>query len=239
MSEDNAYTDIYDNYDKAVVDFVRTNLRWPQGPTGKNLVTVFATPERAFAQVWKRLHPSSDSKLTVQKTAPLPFGTVNRISEPYDPKRDRKGVFRKWCESADGLTYYNMRWPRPVNLLYEITLWTRNLRDLDSLANQLYEQFTEAGPRTYLTVDHPPVLGEKIIHTTITDDRRLPLVEASDKQRTLRRVITLQLEGWISRETTTTGIVETVITSIEEDTGGDFDEDDLIVLEEITVTEAD
>lgn len=219
---------IYSTYDHAVVDFVRGNLRWHKkvGEAAK-VPCVFATPERAFAEVAKRVKANKDTMLATQKKYPLPFISIDRASMTYDPRRDNRAVIKKMAWNTDRTLYFNQPWPSPMIYLYTTTFWTRNLHDLDDLGNQLYFLFM-SGPIAYLLVKHPFPMGNKLVYTTVSEDRKLPVTETPNKQRVLRRAITLRVEGWLVPKYETTPVVRQVITEIR-----DMETED--VLETITV----
>ena len=221
MAFSEADTQLYANYDKAVVDFIHNNLKWPPVlDLQKPLLCVFATPERAFAQVEKRLPEISDG---VQKKYPLVFCSIDRLSDDYDPERDSRAGLRRFGLTEDRSKYYNMSWPLPVTLLYQVTIWSRQLRDLDGLATQLRMLFTRPGAMSYIEVDHPFPMCKRIVPIREAESRRLPMIEAADQQRVLRREVSLELTGWLIRAPEEVGIVEKVTTEI-------YDSDDLETL---------
>jgi len=211
------YVQIYDGYDKAVIDLLHRRLRSPPAESGAPLLCVFATPERAFAQVWKRLESRKDD---AQKTFPLSFASVDMTDADPDPPRDRPGDLRRfasyWDRQAGREVFVALPWPRPVTLTYQATFWTRDKIDLDDLLVQLLLLATVPGAGLYLSVQHPEPMGERLVYLRITGTERLSAIEAPDRQRMLRMVATLEIDGWIARPARPYGRVEKVTSELYE-----------------------
>lgn len=215
------YTQLYRNYDCAFVNFVHNGLRYPPVPDlARPLVCVFATPERAFAQIDKRLPDTPDD---AQKKYPLSFASIDRLSVEYDISRGRRAKLRRFMYNADSTGFWHMDWPIPVVLTYQVTLWSRLLRDLDDLNMQMHLLFELTGPVTYIEVDHPFPMDSKIILAKLTESRQLPFVESPDAQRTVRRENTITMDGWIVRAPEEVGMVASIGVTVY-----DSDTDDLL-----------
>jgi len=203
-----SWTQVYRNYDRAFVDFIHLGIKYPPVPDdARPLVCVFATPERAFAQIDKRLPDTPDD---AQKKYPLSFASIDRLAVEYDIKRDRRAKLRRFMYNADRTKFWHMDWPIPVVLTYQVTLWSRLLRDLDDLNMQMHLLFPLTGPIAYIEVDHPFPMDSKIILARLTESRQLPMIESPKSQRTIRRENTVTMEGWIVRAPEEVGIVESI-----------------------------
>lgn len=222
MIETDSTIQVYENYDKAFVQWVHNTCYWPFDSDARKKVTcVFSSPERAFAQIWKRLRPTEDSNGYRQKKIPLPFLSVNRVPGwSYDNTRDNIFPLSKYDTESD--TYATGSWPIPITLTYNLSLWSRNLKDEDGLAMQLYRSMG-VGPLLVLPVDHPEPIGSKSSTLKMEGDVRLEPIVGAEKQRIMRREFTLSMTGWITREDgpTTTLPVETVHSHIEDETTGE------------------
>lgn len=189
----------YRGADKAVVDLIHQGLKYPPNKDAQPLMCVFAVPERAFAQIWKRLGQPEDS----QKVIPLPFASIDRTDVVHDPNRERPAVLKRmgslWDKDKGEEIFYEMAWPIPVNVTYQVTFWARLLRDLDDLVLQLRMLFDVPGQGKYLSVEFPFPMDTRIVWTHINEVRRLPLVETSEKQRSLRSVVELEMSGWLAK----------------------------------------
>jgi len=203
-------TQFYWNYDKSVVDLFHNSIRYPPNESGEPLLCVFATPERAFAQVWKRLGETSK-----QKTHPLLFASIDRVGEDFDTTRERNASLRRFAHTWDPHKgqekWYSMQWPEPIKFTYQVTFWSRELRDLDSVVQQLHKVFSSPGFGKYVSVDHPFPMNERLVWTSVREVKRLPVVEDPNKQRTLRLAVTLVMLGWLVVEPQEHGIVEKIV----------------------------
>lgn len=198
-------------YDEAVIRLMADNLNYPpERERQKPILTVFATPDRAFARATERLQKKYPERRFDNNRYPLPIVSVDPLDSQHDPSRDRPARLRRVLVSEDGQTYYGTRWPSPENRLYQVTVWVRLKRDLD----WLHEQFIRMFPTlryTYLTITHPSPVGSKLVFIKIVDQRILPKIEGPDRKPIFKRVYTLQVEGWIVRAEEETGLVETII----------------------------
>lgn len=192
------YTQLYDNYDKAFVDWVR-QLRY----RGRPVLSVFATPERAFAQVRRQLRERKEEDL---KVIPLPFVSIGRGSAAFDPGRFNPNKFPILYRTKDWIKHYTSRFPQPVVIPYQVDVWTRLLRDLDDLTIQLHTMLT--ANFTYLRVDHPFPFGWRIVFTVLSEVADASELEVGEEQRTLRRVFRFGVNGWVTYPAETIGIVE-------------------------------
>ncbi|MCK9254000.1 MAG: hypothetical protein M0P55_14710 [Clostridiales bacterium] len=208
---------LYENYDRVIVDLVHQNLIWSPDDVRppRPVVCVFASPERAYAQVWKRMNLTEDDVLKRQKVTPLPFIAINRISEEDDPSRANVARMIRLSWDVDRTVYFGMDWPIPKLVLYEMTIYTRNQRDQDWLVQQMSTTFPPGGYKPLL-IDHPMPMGQKRCSVRISEDRRQPTITAPDKQRTLLRTLTMEVTGWLVRPKKEYPVVERVITTVEQ-----------------------
>ena len=199
----------YRGADKAIVDLIHQNLGYPPTADRRLLECVFAVPERAFAEYWK--HRGATDK---QKTIRLPFASIDRIDVTHEPERDRPAVVARmgslWDAEEGREIFYEMPWPLPVMVTYQITFWARILFDLDDLILQLRMLFDKPGQGKYLTVEYPFPMDTRLVWTTLGEVQRLPQIEAAERQRVLRSTVLLRMQGWLSRPARFYGRVETV-----------------------------
>jgi hypothetical protein len=203
-------TQLYSNYDRAVADFIH-RLRFPPTPGEERPVLhVFATPERALAQVERKLRNRPDRANTA---FPLPFLSVERLSEDFDMNRTSRATFRRmWQRETDrGTRFYSMPWPVPMNLTYQLTMWADQIQDINYLLVQFVGLF-DNGKLIYLTVPHPFPLEQRIVATELAEIAKVPMVGEPEAERLVRRTMTFVVYGWVSREALEYGRVEKVIT---------------------------
>ena len=221
-----AVTQLYSGYDAQVA-----NLLHMLTHGGRPVLHVFATPERAFAQVERKLKNRPDE---AQRVFPMPFLSLERLSETFDPKRASRARIRRLMVSKDGTRYAGMKFPIPVNLLYQISIWTKQIRDITDLIVQWFQLFDHT-PLRYLTVNHPLPMGERLVAAITREVTSVPMIPEAEKQRVIRRVITLEVGGWIIYKPDFYGIVEKV--SVDFRDSDDVDTDDGDCLEGMEVTE--
>lgn len=186
----------YKAYDQALASWIHEGVRLR---SDKKVILVFASPERAFAEVAKRLKITDPGDpIALQKRVPLPFSSLNFIAAPYDAKRENSVRLTRVGYQPGDLTSYTVPWPIPVTLIYEWTLWTRTLDDLQEMGDQFLMLFSK-GMLALIDVVMPGPLGTLIVQTQMAEDKRLPVIQGDDKQVLMQRVFTIRMSGWIAR----------------------------------------
>jgi len=194
------WTPLYSNYDHAIVDYVHGFSY-----KGKPILCVFATPERALSQARLAIKKQTGVDHDL-KTIPLPIFSINRISQVFDPDRYVKYDFNREFPIADESAFVHVERPRPEKITYDVSLWTRNLKDIDSVYGQIVRSLRS--DCVYLTVTHPEPFNELSCHTMLTDARNTSVLEPIGEQRTLRRVFPFVMDAWICYIPTTVGRIE-------------------------------
>jgi hypothetical protein len=210
------YVQVYDNCDKAVASWLRRSLVWPPGPNGKRVFVDFMTPERAFAQIEERMHAPKGSTIEKQKVIPLPFTSINRLGETFDPKRSHHWARQRYAQTTEGST--TVPWPQPYNIGYSANFWGRTLRDLDWLTGQVRLLFGEAN-YTYLTVRYADPVGLQQTFFQLEEDRKMPTIDSAEGQPVFRREMSVRLDGWLFRTPLDYLLIDTVETDIYHDEG--------------------
>jgi hypothetical protein len=203
------YVQIYRNYDKAVVDWVRLN-RYRDKP----ILTVFATPERAFGQIRHLIRQKRGEDPGV---VPLPFVSLGRVMGAHDWTRFNASQIRRMYYNPDQTKYYGTKMPQPITLTYQIDIWCRDLTDLDAQWSQFLLRLSN-GKDVYLTVDHPFPFGERIVLFTYEGFQDRSELEPVENKRVLRRSLTFQGNAWVVYPADEVGIVKTQHIQIWEST---------------------
>ena len=230
------YVQMWSNYDKAVVTKCHTLIHYAQDTT-KNDVSyripcVFATPDRAFAQMRsqiarKRGIPIDDIK---NLSIPLPIISLSRVTQKLDLSRYVRHIFNRLYTDPSTGTYLGMIRPQPWDMTYQVDVWARNIQDLDEIAAQIVLWLR--ADEFYLTVNHLIPMGERIVLTQLTDVADNSKMESGEDKRTLRRTFTFVVHGWIVHEPREARIVRKIVTDIYDFT----DEYDPVFLDQIVVT---
>jgi hypothetical protein len=103
--------------------------------------------------------------------------------------------------------------PQPVDLTYQVDIWARNNKDIESIKNQfvLWLRYNEF----YLHVTHPDPFGPRIVLTELRGIRDSSKVESLNEQRTLRRTLTFVVHGWLCSAPIYADVIRRAIVDIE------------------------
>lgn len=201
---DTPWVDIYSNVDNRFVEWVHSVVHYYDDDSEDyhKVPLVFATPERAFAQMKKRLEkkmgPREDGKRQnpTPKVVPLPFGSVNRLNHAYDHTRYTKFWNHKmWLDEDTGVLYGSPAKPQPITFNYQVDFWARLLRDLDMFTAQIVKQLRS--DQIYLKVDYGFPEKELLTRFVLQDFRDLSQLEPGNEQRALRKGFTFEVQAWI------------------------------------------
>lgn len=187
------WVDVYDNCDKAFVTYVHSLLYW-DGIKETNLLCVFATPERALARIQKRIADKTGQDIA-SVPIPLPFASISRMTEQYDPERYTRAELRRIYTNQAGTRYLHTFKPQPWTLTYQTQIWARNLRDLDAFRNQFITSLR--GNEAYLNVKYAEPFGTLLNRIQLDSVNDASEIETNEEQRILRRVFTFKMETWI------------------------------------------
>ena len=238
MSVPRRYTQIFGNYDKAfslkIHDTVFYRTQDAKGIDIRRPVpVVFATPERAFAQVAKQIarkQQAVDISKDDYKNIPLPIISISRTSPSPDWKRFVQVKLRKLKYDLRKDKYLATYMPFPLDLPYQIDVWTRTIDDLDDITNQLILWLR--ANEFYLHVSHPEPFGDRIVLVEfgqVNDTSQLD--PKNEEQRSLRRTLTYNVHGWLCRETEDIWRAEQVITDFYTNDGsGGWDHVDRVTV---------
>ena len=201
-------TQVYANYDKAFVDWVH-QLKY----NGKSVMCVFATPERAFAQVERQIRVRANAR---PKVFPLPFVSIQRISTTFEQSRYNNGKYRSLYYMPSKGKWVGTKKPQPISLAYEVNFWARLLEDLDSFGMQILQRMRPA--EFWIQVDHPNPVFQRNVLVTMEDMRDFSQIEPEEKQRVLRRIYPFKVHGWLCFPSEEYGRVEKVVTEVYDNT---------------------
>lgn len=216
------FSALFRDYDKAVVRWVRSVLRYNNRP----LMCVFATPERAFAQAERILTerggslpnrspdqpPAGRTDDRKPVVIPVPISSVDLTSYALDRSRYVEYTHRRVYYLPETKRYVNVKRPLPMNLTYNISIWARLLEDLDDFLGQLYMQTRIS--EFYLPVTHKYPIGDKIVLSFLLDPKDDPKVHEVGKNRLLRRVFPIKICGWLCYDPYEISRIEKVTTRV-------------------------
>lgn len=231
----------FDGYDKSMIRWILNRVK----RDGKAVPTVFAAPERAFGQLAKVLNKRKrgvKGSAYTQKTIPLPFMSLSRLTDRQDfERRWHKGRIRK-LQALDGSgarmpvpkfelpgdtveetvasgfnAWEQQRFPSPVIIPYQLDAWAKELRDLDLIYKHIVTSMT-SGDLAYLEVKHPApwnwlLRGFRWTGMTNNSDLEVP---GDGSERALRYTFTFEVEAWIMMPSDTVKAVKAAQVAVRE-----------------------
>ena len=157
-------TQIYDNYDRALAKWLSSLLYMRGTEHQRTLLIVFATPERAFGEAGNKFRDGKKGE--TPEVVPLPFMSISRTGMALDAYRHNVVRMSRVLEGTHKKTgqklWMGMRWPLPVSIDYEISLWARNRMDLDNITEQIILRF-DLHNVGWTFVNHPEPMGMQLI----------------------------------------------------------------------------
>lgn len=179
-------------YDQALVTWLNDNL--PPLLPGRTTQILVATGRKSFSEAFT-------ARVVDNRTLVFPRMSIRRIGKSGDPQRFNSYTIRRlgWCDPPDGDVEKRLRrakFPAPVNLTYQVDLWTRFVKEMN-----LWEQkilFSFAPELIYLQIRPDDVYGDKryavFLEGEIADNSDL---EPGEGERQVRRTLTLRAECWL------------------------------------------
>lgn len=227
---------LYYNYDKSVVDKVHSLIHYTQDKNKKDVSykvpCVFASPDRAFAQVKRQIARKTGRTEEDIKKVPLPMASISRISQNLDLTRYVRYRFNRLYNSPTEEKYIGMDRPSPWDLIYQIDIWTHTIADLDMLTAQIVQWMR--ADEFYLDVEHLFPMGPKIVLTQFRGMVENSKIDTgTEDKRTLRRSFTYVVHGWVSHPPIDAPIVKKIVVDFYDNT----DALDPVFLEQIVVYE--
>lgn len=201
------YVEIYNNYDRAVMDWLSATFLYKEN---KPLEKVFATPERAWAQMKDKFSLSS------LKEVPLPFGSLSQVSWVIDPARysyrdSRIARYRDNDSIVDGFQR-----PVPVNLGYQFHVWSKIKKHQDWFRNQWFRTF--AGTiETFITVEHTGSLfGTRLVSLLSDSVDDANNLEPGLEGPLFTTIFSFTVGGWVTRDDFVNGVVKKIYHEIRD-----------------------
>lgn len=213
-----AIVDQFILYDEGVKRWVRQLM-----VNGESILTVIASPDRAFAAMQRLLDKRKGEKSARTKRAiPLPASSIQRTTESFDLMRfyGQNNKFRKRTPFADAARTkkYEVVAPKPYDFAYQIEYWCRWNKTASKIRTWILQQFQSH--ETFLLVDLTPIdkiWGRKAIPVqldNISDTSDLEPGEAAERR--VRLTVTFTLKGWIFVPKVAKHTVHTVCVDIAE-----------------------
>lgn len=205
-------TPIYDTYDKAIAAWFNTWLylktRDKTDPRrcivngDKPVPIVFASPDRAFGQAAQRLCPGKEINFDTPgaiKAIPLPFASLDMSGDPeFDRARWSNRRVRYAGISYDNREMLQYKYPTPINLTYQLSIWAKTKLELDQYTADFIRQFR--GDELFIKVLHGNGFGIRCIPVLWEAVQQAVDLEPAQGSRVLRRVFQILVKGWIPHD---------------------------------------
>lgn len=161
----------------------------------KDILQIFATPERPYAKAVQDLERRGYFERTGQ--LPMPVVSLELADFSFDPSRYVRGHVRLQLNDDKTQIFY-AEYPQPYNFVFQVDLRTR-WKDGDSQLWSLMQQFQQKFDHgaAYIEVDMGPY-GKKIQRMEVEGPQNTSDLDVGDnKERALRRTWTLSLQSWL------------------------------------------
>ncbi len=216
MTVPSRWVQLYQNYDHSFVDKVRTLKFHTTDDKGvdseKPLLCVFATPERAFAQVARQIarrrNLPKEEEDVILKNIPLPIASISRGIGKFDHERYVRCYLQKCAYDLKLNKLVGTQRPLPYTFPFQVDLWSRELQTLDDLTVQA--MIWLRANEFWMTVKHPEPIGDVNVLCLFDNIVDNSVLESETEQRTLRRTLNYNVFGWLVYDPEYYGFVEKI-----------------------------
>lgn len=229
-------------YDQMVYDWLG-GLEYPiQNKDGDivfpSVPRVFATPERAFAKMMEVINKDKTQRFRRIDSigqVPLPFISIWRQINEFDPQRYSRSVQRKMKYSDDCLEVRQSPYPSPQNIPYQIEFWTRNRTIINYLLQWLALQFDNnvlylgLNLRDFDLDMYPDPIAIQVKKDNFQDTSDL---EPGEEQRNLRHTLSMTVRGFLFRPIRTVKTVEKTVFDV-------IDKNSNAIVDNVEITSSD
>jgi len=182
-------------YDQAILTWVQ-NYMIPLLP-GRNVQLSVATARKAFAEV-------STGQLLNERTLIVPRISLQRLDPVNDPARFNSNPIRRlgWAYSTanDQRQLIKGKFPTPVNIPYQLDLWTRFTKEMNLWERFIFDTFSPQ--YTYMRIRPNDVWGWKLFIVFLDGPvRNNSDLEPGEGERKIRKTVPLRVEGWFFPDT--------------------------------------
>lgn len=177
-------------YVQALFDFCR--IVDPQ--TGAEVPLIFATPERPYAAQISQL--IRDGKVFPPGALPLPAMSLSFVDAVFDDARAHSWQFRRLGFDRDARHVWTAPYPEPYNLLFQLDMRSKYNNEVWRMMQQYQTKFRRGA--WCLTVDMGPFGIQQFIRVETSGPRDASDLEpGDDRERTIRKSISLTVYGWL------------------------------------------
>lgn len=217
-------------YDQAMLTWMQTNLA--SLLPGRTTQILISTPRKAFAEV-------TSGVLVNERTLTTPRIALQRLYTNNAPKRFNASRLRAlgWSNdsSNEKRSLLSSKFPAPIDIHYQVDLWSRFYKEINLWERQLLESF--ASQYIYLRIRPNDMFGWKsyivFLDGQISNNSDL---EPEEGERIIRKTLMLRAECWIFPDVFVPNYVVKRVKTIYEDTEGDWSDLSFMPPEETLAT---
>lgn len=176
-----------------MITWVQTNF--PPLLVGNVTQVLFATQKKKFAEV-------TTGVLVNNKTTTLPRVTVQRLGTVNDPTRFNANRIRRmgFVSPPNHDTRLTAKFPAPINISYQIDMWTKLVSEMNLWERFVFETFTSS--YIYLTIRPNDIWRDKSYFTALDGEMQDNSdLEPDEGDTLIRKTFTLRCEGWLFDDT--------------------------------------
>lgn len=161
---------------------------------------VFSTPDRAFATLNQIFEKKLGERSDRVKIAPLPLASISRSTHRMDRDRlvPKQALLRGLRYTVDRRLNYDVRWPLPWDMSYQIDFWAKTRETLNQFMAMIQSDSTPQGLVSVDMTSIDPAWGKKLVSFDLDEITDNSVLESESEQpRSLRVTCTLTLHGWL------------------------------------------
>ncbi len=173
---------------------------------------------------------TGDVAKTRDGNVPLPFASLSEAGmEEYEGERDNAGVIRAAYVTPDLKYGYNVDWPTPVKLPYQLDLWCKTqhqawyFRDLIRRLFKLQVTYVEVdftSPLWTMLLEEVPdevrFLGKRQVAMKSSSWTDASNLEPGDGFKDVRITLSLEVTAWMARGYTKVPLARRIVTQLRE-----------------------
>lgn len=176
-------------YDQALLTWLTDNL--PSLLKGRNTQILVSTARKMYAEV-------TSGRLSDNLTLTFPRIVLTRLDHIIDPLRFNSNRIRRlgWCSSPEQNKLRSSNYPTPINIMYQIDLWTRYVKEMNLWEQKIFTTYAPGYSQLSVRVDS--VWSNKsysnFLEGGLLDTSEL---EPGEGERAIRRTCSFRSEAWL------------------------------------------
>jgi hypothetical protein len=176
-------------YDQALITWINNTL--PPLLKGRTTQLLVATARKAYAE-------ATTGQVAENETLTFPRIALTKTGKINNPSRFNSNRVRRlgWCDDTKRSRIRSARFPAPMDITYQVDLWTRFVSEMNIWEQQLMLEF--APQHIVLDVRIDDVWQEKLYSVFLEGDiGDTSDLEPAEGERAIRRTMSLRAEAWV------------------------------------------